>query len=286
MSEGSLDLIQALLIVGTMWATGVGLGMSVRFTDIATSLRRPALVARTAVLDIVLVPVVMWVTASLLLPEGGIATGLLLVAFASAGPLGIKLADIAGGDTEYAIGIVVVLELANVAAIPIWSSFLGVATAAVVAIEMVRTLVLLVVLPLGVGMLIGRRWATGARRWAPILQRLSSVGVVAVVAFLIVRNVRYLDDDLAYNALLAAALVIGFALAAGWLMGGPERQTRISTSLVTGVRANAAAVAIAATTFAGMPVVSLGVILAGLVSAVLPSLFAAALTIRSRRMAS
>ena len=109
MSESTLDLVQALLLIATLWAAGLGLGMSVRLADVLGSLRRPALVAKTVTLDVILVPVAMWLAVSLFLPGEAIGTGLLLVAFASAGPLGIKLAAVAHGDIGYAIGIVVVL---------------------------------------------------------------------------------------------------------------------------------------------------------------------------------
>lgn len=274
MTEAALDLLQTLLVVGTLWAAGIGLGLSVRPGQIVVSLRRPGLVARVIGLDIVLVPAAMWLAVSLLVTDRDVGTGLLLVAFASAGPLGIKLADAAGGAVPYAIGIVVVLEVANVAVVPIWSSLLGIAADVSVALDILRTLVLLVLLPLLVGLAIGVRRQGAARRWAGPLARVSDLGVVVVVVFLLVRHASVVADALGTGAPVAVILFVAFALAAGWVLGGPERSTRVATSLVTGVRANGAAVAIAASAFAGTPAVAIGVILAGLGSVVLPSIFA------------
>ena len=52
------------------------------------------------------------------------ATGLLLVGMASAGPLGIKAAQLARADLPYAIALVVVLGVANAVAIPVWVALL------------------------------------------------------------------------------------------------------------------------------------------------------------------
>jgi BASS family bile acid:Na+ symporter len=277
MTEATLDLLQTLLVAGTLWAVGVGLGLAVRPYQVAAAVRRSSLVARVVSLDIVLVPAAMWLLVSLLVSDQDIGTGLLLVAFASAGPLGIKLAHVAGGDVRFAIGIVVILEVANTAVVPIWSALLGIAADVGVALDILRTLVLLVLLPIAMGMLIGGRWHHAARRWAAPLARVSDLGVVVIVVFLLVRHATVVVDALGTGAPVAVGLFVAFVLAAGWLLGGPERDTRAATSLVTGVRANGAAVAIAATAFAATPMVAIGVILAGLGSVVLPVVFAVAL---------
>ena len=230
MSEGTQDLIQTLLLVATLWAAGIGLGMSVGLRQVVQSLRRPALVARTMTLDVILIPLAMWVAVRVMLPDDELGTGLLLVAFASAGPFGIKLADIARGDIGYAIGIVVVLEVVNVAAIPLWSSLLGVASQIEVVVDMARTLVILVILPIGLGMLVGRSGPARTKRSAAILGRASNIGLILIVTFLVIRNADALGQAQGSGALVAASLVIGFALAAGWLAGGPTRPTRVTTT--------------------------------------------------------
>jgi BASS family bile acid:Na+ symporter len=235
----------------------------------------------TIVLDLLLVPASMWLVTQLLVPDAGYATGLLLVAVAAAGPLGIKLAQVAGGAIGFAIGIVV-LELANVLAMPLWSAALEVTDTAVVVISILRALVLLVLAPLGVGYLVGR-WRTSVRpTWPTWLARASDVGVIIAVGFVIVRNLAVLGDALRSGTVGAAVIVITLALAAGWLLGGPERDTRVTTSLVTGVRANAAVLAIALTTFAGSPEVTV----AGVISVVLPSAMAFTLALRARAAAT
>jgi predicted Na+-dependent transporter len=63
-------------------------------------------------------PLFVWALVRALSVPTDLAVGLLLVGFASAGPLGIKAAALAGADVAYAITLVVVLEAANALVIP------------------------------------------------------------------------------------------------------------------------------------------------------------------------
>jgi BASS family bile acid:Na+ symporter len=238
--------------------------------------------ANVVILDVALVPGAMWLVVALLLPDSGVGTGLLIVAFASAGPLGIKLTHLAGGDVASAIGLVVVLEVANLAAVPAWSSLVGIADSTGVVVDIIRTLVLLVLLPIGIGMLIGRLRPGLAAAWDPRLAITSSIGVMAIMLFVLVRHIDILGDGSGIRALAAAGLAIAFALGAGWLLGGPSAGRRTATSLVTGVRANAAALALASTAFAAEPDVAVGVVIASVASIVLSVVVAGLLGVAGR----
>jgi BASS family bile acid:Na+ symporter len=216
----------------------------------------------------------MWAAVRLLVQDDAYATGLLLVAFAAAGPLGLKLSQVSGADTAYAIGIVVVLEAANIVLIPLWSGLLDVTSSADVLGDMIRTVALLVLLPLGIGMTIRRLRPDHAAMLAEGALRLATIGLLVVVTVVVVRSVDTLLEAVSNGAALASVVVIALALAAGWLLGGPARPTRLTTSLVTGCRANGAALAVATSAFASVPGVAAGVVTAGLVSITLPTLMA------------
>lgn len=269
-----LQLIQSLSLVATLWLSGLGLGMRVSVTDIARSLTRVRLVARTITLDVVLIPVAMWVAVQLLVPDEGYATGLLLVAFAAAGPLGLKLSQVMGADIAYAIGIVVVLEVANLVIIPVWSGVLGITSSTDVIVDIVRTLGLLVALPLSVGMIFRRVRGPVAAPASAMLLRLATAGLLVVVSVVIARSVDTLLDAFTNGAALAAIIVVIFGLGAGWLVGGPQRSTRLTTSVVTGCRANGVALAVATGAFASQPEVAAGVVTAGLASITIPTAMA------------
>jgi len=115
--DGSLDQLYQVALVLTLWITGLGLGMSFGPRQILRTLRRGGLFARAAVLDVVIVPLLVWALVQVFSVPDRYATGL-LVGVASAGPLGIKAAQLAGADLPYAIALVVVLEAANASRSP------------------------------------------------------------------------------------------------------------------------------------------------------------------------
>ena len=244
--DRALDQLYQVALVLTLWSTGLGLGVSFSPSQILRTLRQGGLFARAAVLDVVIVPLVVWGLAEAFSVPDRYAIGLLLVGMASAGPLGIKASELARADLPYAIALVVVLEAANAVAIPVWVALLLPPGVQVSLGPVVRTLLLLVLAPLAVGMAIRARLARYARI---VVETFAAVGPAALTAVVL-------------------------ALLSGWLLGGPARATRAATSLVTGVRANGPALAIAQASFPSLAAVSVAIVAFGMFSILVPVLFA------------
>lgn len=268
-----LEQFYQVALVLTLWITGLGLGMSFRPSQILRTLRRGGLLARAAVLDIVVVPLLVWGLVQVFSVPDRYATGLLLVGMASAGPLGIKAAQLARADLPYAIALVVVLGVANAVAIPVWVALLLPPGVQVPMGPVIRTLLLLVLAPLAVGMAVGGRWPKTAKRLAGWAPPLSTLGLVVVIALVLARSVGLVVE--AFGAVGPAAVTaVLVAMGLGWLVGGPARSTRAATSLVTGVRANGPALAIAQASFSSRAAVSVAIVAFGLCSILLPVLVA------------
>jgi bile acid:Na+ symporter, BASS family len=271
--DRSLDQLYQVALVLTLWITGLGLGMSFGPRQILRTLRRGGLFVRATVLDVVIVPLLVWGLVQAFSIPDHYATGLLLVGVASAGPLGIKAAQLARADLPYAIALVVVLEAANVVAIPVWVALLMPPGVQVPMWPVVRTLLLLVLAPLAVGMAVRARRPPTAARLAQLAAPLSTVGLLVVIAIVLARYARIVLD--AFVAVGPAALTaVLLALLLGWLLGGPARPTRAATSLVTGVRANGPALAIAQASFPSLAAVSVAIVAFGMFSVLLPVSFA------------
>jgi predicted Na+-dependent transporter len=173
-----------------------------------------------------------------------------------------------------AVVLVAVLELANVVAIPVWSALLLPAGSDIEIGGVIRLVVLLIALPVVAG--------AGLRRLSPwdtqILARwfrgAAAAGLAVVIALILVRDHRALWSAPVEVWLVAAAgTALGIALGAlaGWPDAAPRRW---SAALVTGVRASAPALAIAAAAFPGRADVRVGVVVFGACSIALPTLVA------------
>jgi bile acid:Na+ symporter, BASS family len=269
-----LDGVYQVALIATLWATGLAVGASITVRDLGSVLRRTSLLGRISVLDVVLIPALAWLVLRVVHLDDDLAVGVLLVAIASAGPVGMKLSQIARGDLALAIALVVLLEAANAFAIPIWVALLMPAGAEVSLGPVVTILVTLVVLPLSVGGVARASAPRMASRLVPPLTRFSTAGIVLVVAILVARNLELLLEAFGSGvALVALALAVASA-ALGWVLGGAGLASRRTASLVTTVRAGGPALAIASEAFAGRPGVPVAIVVYGVIALVVALILA------------
>jgi BASS family bile acid:Na+ symporter len=280
--DGLLDGAYLVALVVALWSTGLAIGVRHRVSELVAPLRRGGLLARVCLVDVVAVPLLVWALVRVVGVPGDYAVGLLLVGIAAAGPLGIKAAQLAKADVAVAVSLVVVLELVNLAAIPVWAALLLPAGAAIEPVEIVVTLVALVVAPLAVGLGARRVVAARADRIAAWATTASNVGLALAVAVVLARDADAVVAAVSERAPLVAFLAVAGALGLGWLAGAPRRGTRAAASLVTGVRANGLALAIAAASFPDRPDVRAGVVVFALFSMLMPTALAVVLGRRAQ----
>ncbi|HEX2424979.1 MAG TPA: bile acid:sodium symporter [Actinomycetota bacterium] len=262
----SIDRAYADALNVTLWATGLALGATLAFGDIARSLRRTRAIIAVVVLDCLALPVLVWALCQIIGLPQGFRIGLLLVGMASAGPLGLKFVQLARGDAALAVSLVVILELANVVVIPAWAPVLLPAGVSVPVGAVVATLARLVVVPIGAGMAI-RAWAPGTGpRLRSIATLVSSVSLVAAVLLAVLPDLDLLGEAFRVGVGTVSVVTLVATAGAGWLVGGAERPARVVTSLVSVVRAVGPALAVALVSFADRPAAAVAVVAFGLLS--------------------
>jgi bile acid:Na+ symporter, BASS family len=269
-----LDSVYQVALNVTLWATGLALGASVTMRDLGSVIRRRPLLARISVLDVVVIPALAWLVLRVVDLNDDLVVGVLLVAIASAGPVGMKLSQMARGDLALAITLVVLLEVANAFAIPIWVALLMPAGVVVSLGPVVTILVTLVVLPVSIGGVVKAITPQMASRWVAPLTRLSTAGIVLVVAILVARNLALLVEAFGSGVALVALALAAAAAALGWALGGAGLASRRTASLVTTVRAGGPALAIASEAFAGRPGVAIAIVIYGVIGLVVALILA------------
>jgi BASS family bile acid:Na+ symporter len=275
-----MDLIYWLTLTLTVWATVALVGFTHAPHQLRLAASRARVVGPVVVLSCIGMPLLAWVTSRILNVPALESTGILLVAAASAGPLSLKVVDIAKGDLSLAMSLVLILELANIVIIPLWPALLLPDGVGSPALDVARSVIVLIVLPLIAS------WAL--RAWRPAvterlvgpLRRASTVGFVAALILVLARSVSVIPEVAGSGVLPVAVVTLIVGMLAAAVVVGNGRPTRIAASMVTGVRANATALAVAGTAFAGQPRVTAAIVVFGLVSIALPSLAAVALARR------
>jgi BASS family bile acid:Na+ symporter len=125
-----------------------------------------------------------------------------------------------------------------------------------------------VLAPIVAGTLIRVRAPALADRLVPIARVISLAGLVAVIAIVIAENVTVVGTAAAAGVPLATILLIAFALAGGWLVGGPSPASRLAIALVSAQRGSSVALAIAVTAFADVPEAAVAIAVSGMISLV------------------
>jgi BASS family bile acid:Na+ symporter len=246
-----------VFVVSSMLAMGVGLTVG----QIITPLRNRRLVLLTLLANFVLTPLGALALATLLRLDQPLGVGLLLLGTAAGAPFLPKLAEIAKGNLAFAVGMMVLLMVVTVGYLPLVLPLLlpGVS---VNPAKIARSLVLLMLLPLGAGLALKTRYEEAAACVKPVLDRVSNLSLVLLVLLISVANVKNVLDVFGTRGILAGILFIVLGFGIGWFLGGPGADTRRVLALGTAQRNIAAALVVGSQSFSDPKVVVMVIVVA------------------------
>jgi predicted Na+-dependent transporter len=217
-------------------ATVASLGMTYTVGELTVPLRRVGLVVVCVVVNAVVLPAAAWgICEALPLSDAQVA-GVTLAAIGAGSAAALKGAQLSGrADLALAVAIVVVLQLVNVIAVPLWAGEV-VSGASLSAGKIIGNLVLLVLGPLAVGLAIRARYAKHAESWKDELVKVANLALaIALVAGISV-NWDTIVSLLGDWVLLASVLIVAVSLLGGRLIGGRDPKTATTMMLVSGFR--------------------------------------------------
>jgi bile acid:Na+ symporter, BASS family len=226
----------------------LAVGLSLTIGQIIKPLRNGKLVFVALLANFVLMPVGALVIARVLRLDQPLGIALLLLGAAAGAPFLPKLAGIAKGNLAFAVGLMVLLMVLTVAYMPLVLPLLleGVT---VDPLNIARSLLLLMLLPLGIGLTVNRQIGSIAERIRPTLNRLSSLSLALLIALLLVTKIRNVIALFGTRGILASVLFLLAGLGLGWLLGGPGFATKGVLALGTAQRNIAAALVVGGKNF-------------------------------------
>lgn len=233
-----------VFVVSGMFSMGLGLTMS----QILGSLRDGRLVAKALVANFVLAPAIAYLVVLAVPLSQAQSIGLVLLATAAGAPFLPKLVQVAKGDVAFGVGLMVLLMVATVPFVPLVLPLLlpGVS---VNPLDIASSLVVLMLVPLGVGLVIRARYGGLADSLQPVMTSASNLSLVTLMVLMLVLNFQSLVGVIGTGALLALLAFIVATFAIGYLFGGPEGRTRPVLALGTAQRNVSAALVVAAQNF-------------------------------------
>jgi len=231
-------------VVSSMLAMGAGLTVS----QISEPLRNVRLVVFALLANFVVMPLGALALAKVLGLDEPFGVGLLLLGCAAGAPFLPKLAELAKGNLAFAVGAMVLLMVVTVGYLPIVLPRLlpGVT---VHPWEIARSLLLLMLLPLVIGLALKARYGDLAARVKPALDWISNACLILLVCLITAANIDKVLQVFGTRGILAGLLFIALGFGTGWLLGGPDAGTKRVMALGTGQRNIAAALVVASQSF-------------------------------------
>ncbi len=231
--EGLFNAIVAVFIVLTM----VSAGFTTTFDQVRSILRKPALIGLVLLVGIVVRPLIGWGAAELFSLAVPAFIAMVITASAPGAPFGAKLVMISKGDVssgavlQVTLAVVMSFTFAPTANLIIEAADLGSDLALPVA-DILRTVVVLQLVPFVVGILM-RHWTEDvALKWNEFASKGSSLLFLVVLAGALFGSWETLVDLIGDRVLLAGGVVSAVMIALGYFLSTGATATRRATGLI------------------------------------------------------
>lgn len=278
--NGGVDpvVVYTLLLAASLWLNGLVIVAAQPLPVLFRPLRSPRLLGGSLAIDVVLVPATMLALAWL---WSGITdemrVGLVVIAAASAGPIGSVLTRIVRGDQPLAVSLITVFGGLNLVTVPVLSALLLRATVPVPLGPVITSMALLVIAPLVCGYVwarvSARRQASGDRkarqlRFFSAASSLSlAVAIMIAVTFDYVRVVELLLGPIGLLSVITMTVIT----VATYLVGHTW-QERVTLMVVLNARGAGLALIVGALHFGDVDDVQATVLAFSLVTQAVPAL--------------
>jgi len=195
----------------------------------------------------VLVPVTAYLLVQVTHLERGLAIGLILVATAAGDAFLLKLSEVAKANMPFTLGLLVLLNVVSIIYMPVVVPLLLPGTS-VDPISIAKSLILLMLIPLAVGLSVRAGFERIARVLAAPLDRISSVLIAVAMTMILFLTYDQIIATWGSHAILCTLILVPASFAFGYFtISSPP--IRSALGLGTGQRNGTAALVIAVRNF-------------------------------------
>ena len=260
-------IVQVSLLVFVI-SSMLAMGFSLTVESIITPLKNVRLVLLALAVNFIAVPLVAWGVGELIGLDKDIFTGLIILATAAGAPFLPKLAGAAKGNTAFSVGLMVMLMVTTIIYMPIVLPLL-LSGVTINPWDIAKSLIVLMLLPLAIGLFMKARWSSVADGLQPHMAQASSVALLFLLAGGIILEWSDIVGLLGTGGFIALALFFIISLVIGYFAGGSDPQMRSVMGLGTAQRNVSAAMVVGAQNFADSPEVISTIIVGALVGLII-----------------
>ena len=264
-----IQLDPFLIAIGTLGilvfivTSMMGMGFSLTIQQIIAPLKNTRLVLMSLLANFILVPILVLLIVLVLPLSEGLKIGLILTGMAAGAPFLPKLVQVAKGDMAFTAGLMVLLMVVTNAFLPIVLPFV-LTGVQVNPWDIAKSLILLMLMPLGISLFIRARYEDVAKGLIPTMAMATNLSLIVLFIGYFVAYFNEIFGVIGSGGILAAILLIAGGVMVGFLLGGPGIGTRKVLALGTGQRNLAAAFAVATSNFASNPEVLIEILVVSL----------------------
>jgi BASS family bile acid:Na+ symporter len=233
-----------LFVITSMLA----MGMSLSTAQILQPLKNARLVILALLANFVLVPLLAYAIILLIPLEQSLQIGLAVLAMAAGAPFLPKLVQGAKGNIAFSVGLMVLLMVVTIIYIPIVLPLL-LSGVQVNPWDIAKSLIVLMLIPLTIGLLIKSHSPDSAAHWQPVMNKISGLAILILLVVGLGLNISNILNLIGTRGILALLLFIIGSLAIGFLLGGRDPAIRSVMGLGTAQRNVSAAIVITAQNF-------------------------------------
>ena len=208
------QLSMLVFVIGSM----ASLGLSLKMSQIITPLKNVKLVVVALVANFVLVPLLAVVITKIIPLDESVQIGLILLATAAGAPFLPKLAEVAKGSTAFSVGLMVLLMVVTVIYLPLVLPLL-LGGAEVNPWDIARSLVVMMLIPLAIGLFVNARYEGAAAKIQPTFGQASNIALLVLTVLGLVLNFEAMIDLVGTLGILAGIIFIALSLVVGFLLG-------------------------------------------------------------------
>jgi BASS family bile acid:Na+ symporter len=235
-----------LFVVSSMLA----MGLSLTIPQIIEPLKNIRLVILALLANFVLVPLLAYGILQLIPLEQSLQIGLIVLATAAGAPFLPKLVQVAKGDIAFGVGLMVLLMVVTIIYMPLALPLLlpGVS---VNPWDIAKSLIVVMLLPLGIGLLLKSSVPDTAAHYQPVMSKISSLAILVLMVVGLGLNVSNILNLIGTGGILALLLFVVGTFAIGFVLGGRNPGVRSVMGLGTAQRNVSATIVVSAQNFSG-----------------------------------
>jgi BASS family bile acid:Na+ symporter len=223
------------LIAPTLLSLMLSLGLNLTFAQVIFLWTKTRLLVRSILSVVILVPIT-GILAALLLPvESALRVVILAMAAAPGAPLTTKRVVMSGGNLSYGGSLQVTVSIMAIITVPFWAVIYDAIFPASVIIDVVaiaKSIALVQLLPIGIGILIQHYWSAFANKVEPIITKIANILFFALILMILVNTFRLLPG-VGILPFLLITPVIAVWLLLGHVLGGPTLEQRATLAIGT-----------------------------------------------------